>query len=282
VGAMIGRNPAAFSIPETNMFVSDTLEGLWSEMADRQQLQIHGLLRTVAELFAGEQTISAIAMARRWLTRRMHWPTNRVFEEIVTRAAPFRIVEKSRIHVRNRDAMDRIRLAAPNASFVHVVRHPRTQGAAMLQAEGEWKEFTRQMVEPGNVRSEPDPQQLWLKVETGIEQFLATIPAERQVRLRAEDLFATPETELARVATALGLPADERAVTAMLHPEDSPFARIGPFGAQLGDEPEFLRDPLFRAGSLEAASLDGPLAWRADRSGFNPEVLERARALGYA
>src|SRR4051812_32558156 len=81
IGAMLGSHPAAFGVPELNLFVSDTLDGLWSEMADKQQLQIHGLLRTLAYLFAGEQTINAIAMARRWLTRHMHWPTSRVFNE---------------------------------------------------------------------------------------------------------------------------------------------------------------------------------------------------------
>jgi len=59
-----------------------------SEIADAQQLQVHGLLRAVAYLFAGEQTIAAIAMTRRWLTRRMHWPTGRVFHEIRSKAAP--------------------------------------------------------------------------------------------------------------------------------------------------------------------------------------------------
>jgi hypothetical protein len=68
----------------------------------------------------------------------------------------------------------------------------------------------------------------------------------------------------------------------MLHPEESPFARIGPFGAYLGDEPEFLRDPAFRVDTVATASLEGPLPWRSDRSGFEPEVIERARALGYA
>ncbi|HWT30107.1 MAG TPA: hypothetical protein VN240_03680, partial [Propylenella sp.] len=73
------------------------------------------------------------------------------------------------------------------------------------------------------------------------------IPAERRAYLVAEDLFAQPEQRLASLCTALGLPADEAAVAAMMHPETSPFARIGPAGASLGDDPDFLRDPHFRA-----------------------------------
>src|SRR5690348_11238289 len=108
IGAMIGCHPAAFALPELNLFVSATLEGLWSEMADRGQVQIHGLLRLVAYLFAGEQTIAAVAMARRWLTRRMHWPTRRVFDELRAAAAPLRLVEKSRIYLRDPECLARI------------------------------------------------------------------------------------------------------------------------------------------------------------------------------
>ena len=84
------------------------------------------------------------------------------------------------------------------------------------------------------------------------------------------------------LAVAGELPADDGAIAAMLHPEQSPFARLGPFGAHLGDEPEFLRDPAFRAGTAKEEQLEGPLPWRSDGSGFEPEVIARARALGYA
>jgi hypothetical protein len=85
------------------------------------------------------------------------------------------------------------------------------------------------------------------EVEKRIAAFLATVPAERQVELRVEELFARPEALLSELCAALALPAEEAAVAAMLHPESSPFACIGPVGANLGDNPHFLRAPHFPA-----------------------------------
>ena len=58
VGAIVGRNPDAFGLPELNLFVSPTLEGLWLEMPNQRhgQTHIHGLLRALAYIYGGEQT----------------------------------------------------------------------------------------------------------------------------------------------------------------------------------------------------------------------------------
>jgi hypothetical protein len=137
------------------------------------------------------------------------------------------------------------------------------------------------MTGPGGGRGSPDPQYLWLKVEDRLAEFLPTVPAERQALLRIEDLYRHPKAELRRVCAALGLPADRKAIAAMLHPEQSAFSRRGPFGAHLGDEPDFLNEPAFLAGPAEEASLEGSLPWRKDKGGFDAQVMERARGLGY-
>ena len=281
VGAMLGRNERAFSPPELNLFASDTLEGLWSDITDREQVRIHGLLRTVAQLFAGEQTIAGIAMARRWLVRRLHWPTSRAFSEIVRKAAPARVVEKSRSNARDARAMQRIHAAVPNAVYLHLVRHPRAQGAALLAARGDGAAPGLGQQKAGD-GSQGDPQEVWLAAETRIADFLAGVPAERQALLRLEDLYGTPKRTLRQLCGKLGLSDDPAAIAAMLRPEKSPFAGPGPFGAHLGDDPQFLGDPRFKKRRAPAPSLEGPLEWRDDGGGFVPEVAERAAALGYA
>ncbi len=278
---MIGRHPAAFGLPELNLFVSDTLEGLWSEMAESRQVQIHGLLRAVAYLFAGEQTMAAIAMARRWLTQRMHWPTSRVFNEIRATVAPFRIVEKSRVNVRDADCLERIRETCPDAYFVHLVRHPMAFGTAVLAEGDKSRRAVQEMLETASEGLILDPQLLWLGVERRIASFLEGIPARRQIRLRIEQLFEAPQARLTGLARALRLSTDQAAIDAMLHPERSPFAGLGPVGANLGDEPQFLRNPTFPVRVLQRTTLEGPLPWRRDRAGFRDDVVKRARSLGY-
>ena len=63
--------------------------------------------------------------------------------------------------------------------------------------------------------------------------------------MRIESLLDDPRGELSKLCAQLDLATDEAAVTEMLHPENSPFATLGPVGANLGDDPAFLRDPTF-------------------------------------
>ncbi len=247
VGAMIGCNPAAFGVAELNLFVADTLEDAWLDMARHKQGQMHGLLRTVAQLVAGEQSLAAVSMARRWVMRRMHWPVSRVFNEIRARAAPFRVVEKSRAHLRSPEHLKRIAEACPDAHYVRLVGDVRTKGSAVLGGGDEELALFRPVAGPARKKPELDPDRVRREVEKRIAAFLATVPAERQVELPVEELFARPEARLGELCAALALPADEAAVAAMLHPESSPFACIGPVGANLGDDPHFLRAPHFPA-----------------------------------
>jgi hypothetical protein len=76
--------------------------------------------------------------------------------------------------------------------------------------------------------------------------------------------------------------ADRDAVTAMRHPERSPFAGFGPLTARFGHDPGFLRDPRLRTASgSRSATLSGPLPWASDGRGFSPEVVDLAREFGY-
>ena len=68
-----------------------------------------------------------------------------------------------------------------------------------------------------------------------------------------------------------------------MHPERSPYACFGPELARAGQLiPNFLRNPIFRPGTIAAANLDDPLAWRDDGGRACLRGVKRlARALGY-
>ena len=53
------------------------------------------------------------------------------------------------------------------------------------------------------------------------------------MRVRGEDLLGEPDTYLRKIAEWLGLRTDEEAIEAMKHPEQSPYACIGPENALL-------------------------------------------------
>jgi hypothetical protein len=112
--------------------------------------------------------------------------------------------------------------------------------------------------------------------------FLDGVPTTQKLHLRGEDLLAAPDVVLPKVCRWLGLDDGAATIGAMLHPENSPFACLGPFGAHLGNDPNFLRSPAFRPGGVASPALAGPLPWRRDGSGFRAEVVALAHRLGYA
>jgi hypothetical protein len=62
--AMLGQHPQAYGVPELNLFAGETVGDLLDQMKGIRQFQMHGLLRTVAELYAHEQNLVAVEILR--------------------------------------------------------------------------------------------------------------------------------------------------------------------------------------------------------------------------
>jgi hypothetical protein len=282
VCAMLGENPGAYGVPELNLFAAETLEELVLEMIDMRQIQMHGLLRTVAQLYSGEQTIASIEMARRWLFNRLDRSTREIYCELCRKVEPLRIIDKSPLYVSDSRFLDRIRAEFPRAFYIHLVRHPLTQGQSVMNiSDGAIAILNRSV----DFRADPpivDPQILWLRVQTTILEFLADVPPDRQILVRGEDLLARPEIAYRELCAFVELPADGDAMAAMLRPDRSPYACLGPVGAHLGNDINFLNSPKFKPAKPRPASLSVPLPWRPDNAGFDPDVKEMAHFLGYS
>jgi hypothetical protein len=270
VGAMIGRNSAAFAFPYLNLFVSDTVEGMVTAMLDPGH--VHGLLRALAYIYGSEQTIISIGMAWRWLSRRLSWSTSQVFDELRNRVAPRRLVDKSAIYSQNTACLERIRETSPDAYYVHVVAHPLTTDAVPASIKRTFDAGYR----PAGAEISPADQLRWLNAQFRISEALNPVTPDRRIFLRIEGLLADPRAELFDLCARLDLPNDELSVTEMLHPENSPFASCGPAGANLGDDPAFLRDPTFPSKSILLRAALSP-----ESGGMLPEVARFATQYGY-
>ena len=274
IGAMLGRNSAAFAFPHLNLFVADTLEALVTEMVSHGQTHLHGLLRTVAYIYGGEQTIISVGMARRWIMRRLSWPTSQVFDELRRGVAPLRLVDKSAIYSRDATCLDRILKAMPDAYYVHVIEHPLSPGATIGPFKRDPPDARRRRAR-GAISSRGQLQ--WLHAQRLISDAMNDVAPERLVLLRMERLLADPQLEISDLCARLDLPIDEITVADMLHPENSPFAGVGPVAANLGDDPAFLRDPRFSPKSM--LSLPALSPHRCKK--MLPEVAQVAALYGY-
>jgi hypothetical protein len=289
VCAMLGQHPQMYDLPELHLFTSDMIWQWWAFFG--RTIYGHGLLRAVAELNWGAQTEETIELARWFLKRWFYRETGDLFTALAQHVYPLIPVEKSPATAYRVENMQRARYFFPRTKFLHLLRHPLGQGQSLVGALSAFLPFEDFAKVAYRLRglfdfsTDPptfDPQIEWHQSHVRILTFLRTVPREQQKRVRGEDLLADPDRHLREIAAWMGLRADLEAIAAMKHPEQSPFACIGPRNAPLGGDPNFLREPRLRAGTAEVQSLEGPLPWRKDGAGFSPQVRALARRFGYS
>jgi len=279
---MLGQHPQLYGVPELNLFVTDTMEEMLQRYKGMKQFMMHGLLRTVAQLYSGEQSLAAIEMANRWISRYREATCAEVYYELCDRVAPLRIVDKSPIYSASPQNLQRLKKTFPHAHFIYLVRHPRTQGQSVLKVKG--GAVMAAISDSVDYSTNPptiDPQVAWYKMQWDILEFLSEIPREQQLHLRGEDLLSEPDRYFEKICRWLGLDWSEAALDRILSPEKSAYACIGPHGAHLGNDPNFLKSPEYRWRKIEPSHLEGPLPWRRDSKGFRDDVLDLAQLLGY-
>ncbi len=282
VCAMLGQHPEVYSVPEINLFCRGTIRDFLRYAVGHWQYMLHGLWRCVAQLYAGEQTMETVEMARRWVQARVGRTTQEVYEELCRKAAPLRICDKSPAYAKNTHAMARMKKGFPDAYYIYMTRHPREQGKSVLgapQALGTLiaSDSIDYEVQPPVV----DPQFVWYETQVTVLNFLSGIPPERQYRIRGELILAEPEKQLEKICGWLGIAWSQEIYAAMCKTEDGVYANMGPYGCMWGNNPGFQKSPAFRPSKEKSSTLEGPLPWRRDQRPFRPEVVELARELGY-
>lgn len=287
VCGMIGQHPEMYGLPEVNLFAGDRYAALERDVYHRRPGFRHGLLRAVAELGLGGQTRENVAAAQQWLEEQREATTAQIYGDLVAWAAPRRLVDKSPMYTYSPESLARIAATFPDASYLHLTRHPRGTCESVYRLRAEIRKRQQQSrfgprmqsVDP-RLATVEDPASLWLKPQLNILAFLEGIPQERKLRVRGEDFMADPDRYLPAICEWLGISTAPDAIEAMKHPERSPFARMGPVNALFGNDPNYLRDPVLRRYTPKPLSLEGPLEG-GDGATLNGEVARCARALGY-
>ncbi len=285
----LGQHPQLLGLPELNLFMAETVEEFWFGDAPEDPksplfwpMMRHGLLRTLAQRLAGEQTLASIQMAYRWLKVRSDWTTGELYQELVEHFHPLILVEKSPGYLRKPRYLERLIETFPTARFIHLLRHPRNQGESVFKVRGgRAMLLTLGSLDVTDGEPFPDPQFLWHDVHQLILDFLATLPPSQAYRVKGEAFIERPDDVFRALGTWLGLDMDAAALSAMRHPEQSPFSTIGPFNARLGNDIKFLLNPHFTPRSVVLRPLDEPLSWRPDAQPLSPNVQALAISLGY-
>jgi hypothetical protein len=120
---------------------------------------------------------------------------------------------------------------------------------------------------------------VWYHQHARIHRFMQTLPPDRGLRLRSEDVLNDPGETLPSFCRWLGIDAGTETVAAMTHPERSLYAHTGPKGALGGWDAGFMHDPVLRKTELPA-SLELPAEWIVD-PWLKLAAMELAARFGY-
>jgi hypothetical protein len=280
ITTMIGQHPELAGLPELKLFRYRTIRELeaslpryWIERGITHRSP--GLVRSVAELEYGGQGPDSLALARAWLRCRSHWSGADVLDVLLQRLSPRAGVEKSPENVETEAALERLASAYPRARYLHLTRHP-------VATQRSLKEHYHRILPNNDMPGQPMVSiAYWVETHCRILGFASTLPKDRHMRVKAEDVLNSAGAQLRSIAAWLGVRDDEAAIERMMHPEASPFAKPGPAGSGIvgGNDPGFLQDPRPRPAEV-LDSIDQPPGWVADPSLWQM-VVEVSGRLGY-
>jgi len=291
VSAMLGRHPRLYDLPETHLFLAETLRAWWEVCAQASFDMADGLLRAVAEIELGGQTETHVELAGGWLRRRLPFTTGHVLETLAEKTYPKAIVERSPSLVFHLEAMQRAYRMFPHARFIHIVQSPWSYAEAVITAVQEataagcLPPWLRDLAFFPSVGADDcsqelarvEPQHAWHALHLNICAFLESVPEPQKLRVRSEEILGSRLSPgLRKILGWLGLHADAEALEAMRHPEWSPYAYFGPPGARYGNDPAFLRNPI--PPTLLSKRLKSRCS--GDQR-ITPEVAKLAKLFGY-
>jgi hypothetical protein len=273
---MLGQHPQCYGLPELFLFFADDLGGVMRRTFVLRFIR-DGLLRTLAQLHEDEQTDDSIARAWQWVSARSDWPVRRVFDHIQELVGPRVLVEKSPGITAGREFLERLLRNYPKAKLLHLVRHPRSTAESLInfREQFDWQAAAG--------RAAPDPERVWRISHELVVTVMHDLPAGQYMCIKGEALLSDLGLYLPQICEWLGVRSDSEAIDAMMHPENSPYAKLGPPSAPYGNDPNFLSNPTIdreRLAKIKEPRLDGDLSWRPGEA-FAPATRRLAKQFGY-
>lgn len=280
--SILGGHPEAYSVPELNILIKENMKKFMEEERDVFIPQTHGLLRTVSELYAGEQTMETISMSHRWIIRRADRKTSDIYEEICEKIYPLTLIDKSPAYALLPQRLARIKKYFPDAYYLHITRHPIDMNKSMYKLEkGKLLAVLSNSIDFSKENKLIDPQLMWYTCNANILEFLKNIGEEKKLTIKGEEMINNRKETLRKICSWMSWSWSTDAYEQMIHPENSPYAQFGPIGAELGSDPNFLRSPELRQNNIISGGLEDNLDWVEKGRKLYPHVKKMGLKLGY-
>jgi hypothetical protein len=221
---MLGRHHRLFSPPEMGLLLYEDFatrnEALSAASGSRRPSNRPG--RSTAG-FWNEGLIQAIAQARgcniadasACLEKLVHsgTSTHQFVLQLQEWLKDQVLVDKTPGYALHPTILQRMELSFQDAHYIHLVRHPCGMIPSYADARLDLL-FDEQLRQSLPSSREEIAEAVWLISNENITAFLAQIPAERQLRIRYEDLVSAPQKTLSALCRALGIEFEQ----ALLNP----------------------------------------------------------------
>jgi hypothetical protein len=278
VSTMLGQHPRAYGLLELNLFVAERVGELINFLPVFRPNGLNGLLRTIANLEFGEQTEEAVRKAYGWLKKRESWKTGDIMHHILERTSPLLCIEKSPSICFREMFIRRMFRMFPNARFLHLVRHPRSTCRSIYTIMSRTDHMKQ-----SNTADQTDQEELWFRMNSHSVKFSDLLSPGQYMRIQGELLLGKPDLYFPQILEWLGLESSRKELKLMKHPENSPYACVGPQNAPFGNDPNFLRNSLFVQRPIPPESLEDPMDWRGngEMRVLSESTKRLARVFGY-
>jgi amino acid adenylation domain-containing protein len=199
---LLAGNGHLFAPPELELLGFDTLGERAAELSGRFALWREGVVRAVMEARGcGFEEADALLAAM----EAEDLPVAELYRRLQAWTAGRMLVDKTPSYALDRNVLERAEELFDEPLYIHLLRHPYATVASFEEAKLEQvffrprHSFTRRQL----------AELIWQVSHRNILDFLETVPAERQLRVRFEEMVRRPRAEMERASAFLGVPFEE-------------------------------------------------------------------------
>ena len=246
---MLAGHEQLFAPPELDLLRYDSLGQRQQQLTGEAAYRREGAIRALMAIHEVDAAAAQTMMAD-WEAR--DESVADFYHHLQTAVSPRLLVDKSTFYALDTAVLHRAEQLFDNPYYIHLTRHPYGMIYSFENVRLDRLYFSQQRTFSPRRLAEL----IWLICHQNITQFLATIPARRQVQLQYEALVRQPQQQMARLAAWLELPPQP----AMWQP--------------YGDQSRRMTDGLY---DLAASRMVGDVKFH-EHSGIDPAQADKWRA----
>lgn len=255
ISSMIGMHPECYPMPELNFLIYKTIGEYLNKSLLNESYFKDGTLRAVAQIIFGDQTEKSIQEAKQFLQSHKNTSTQNFFDMLINRISHRIPIIKAPIYS---SKLSFLKTLPSNAYFIHLVRHPFDQYNSMLnliklkyysllnKKPSKDKEILIKNTKNLYLTHLATGYEIYKKEQHNIITFLDKINPQNKYLLKSEDMIADKYTTLKQLCLFLKISTKNVNISQMLMPEKSPYAFLDPKNPLLGNDPNFLINPIMR------------------------------------